>query len=218
MFYLSLGFMCLMSYFVILIWGNFGGLNWTNISYEDHHLFLTMPRGVHQHGTLSDLQEVEGQAQILHLAPGPSKSNDSGHATCIMLYVHLLPPGPPQLQIPAVHQQDEVDMFRVIALPSTEVWHESVWVQKYTFHRCMLIHHEWKVTEIHSSWPANNDSLSISICFQSTRSSFLVLFLSVITRTARFLGQLPHSDQRVYTSLILPTSALFSNSWNYHGL
>lgn len=126
MFYLSLGFMGLMSYFVILIWGNFGGLNWTNISYECHRLFLTMPRGFHQHGTLSDLQEVEGQAQILHLAPGPSKSNDSGHATCIMLYVHLLHPCPPQLQIPAVHQQDEVDMFRVIALPSTEVWHESV--------------------------------------------------------------------------------------------
>lgn len=43
-----------------------------------------------------------------------------------MLYVHLLPPGLPQLQIPAVHQQDEVDVFTVIALPSIEVWHGSV--------------------------------------------------------------------------------------------
>lgn len=43
-----------------------------------------------------------------------------------MLHVHLLPPGLPQLQIPAVHQQDEADVFRVIALPSAEVWHGSV--------------------------------------------------------------------------------------------
>ena len=116
----GVGRQCLLR-FLILIWGNSGGLNWTNISYKDHHLFLTMSKGFHQHGTISDFWEVKGQAQILHLAPCPSKSNDSSHATCIMLYLHLLSPGLPQLQIPAVHQQDKVDMFRVIALPSTEV-------------------------------------------------------------------------------------------------